>query len=119
MNVSFTRARSKLIIIGSRKTLQSTPLPSHFFTLMDGKKWILSLPPNADKMYSHAVQPIVARDPLWRSRPPGDYRANQEDQKATADVGVLRGRRIMEIMFGRKLHVWSRAIYYYVLCIVV
>jgi hypothetical protein len=32
MNVSFTRARSKLIIIGSRKMLQSTPLPSHFFT---------------------------------------------------------------------------------------
>ncbi|KIM75141.1 hypothetical protein PILCRDRAFT_827572 [Piloderma croceum F 1598] len=56
MNVLFIQARSKLIIFG--KTLQSTSLLFvFFFTLMDVKTWILSesLPPHADKMYSHAV----------------------------------------------------------------
>jgi DNA replication ATP-dependent helicase Dna2 len=115
MNVSFTRARSKLIIIGSRKTLQSAPLLSEFFTLMDSKKWILPLPPNADKMHSHAVQPII----LQRGGIPGKRPAMEEEtktigkendaitrptkkiKKARTDVGVLRGRPILQdIMIG-------------------
>ncbi|OBZ77918.1 DNA replication ATP-dependent helicase/nuclease DNA2 [Grifola frondosa] len=51
INVSFTRARSKLIIFGSRKTLQTTPLLAEFFELMDSKGWILRLPPNAHEMH--------------------------------------------------------------------
>ena len=51
MNVSFTRARSKLIIIGSRKTLQQAPLLTEFFALMDGQGWILTLPPDAHLMH--------------------------------------------------------------------
>ena len=47
MNVSFTRARSKLIIIGSRKTLQQAPLLTEFFELMNNQGWILALPPDA------------------------------------------------------------------------
>jgi len=48
MNVSFTRARSKLVILGSRKTLQREPLLAHFFDLMEGQGWILTLPLGAD-----------------------------------------------------------------------
>jgi DNA replication ATP-dependent helicase Dna2 len=44
MNVSFTRARSKLVIFGSRKTLQGEPLLAQFFDLMQGHGWILPLP---------------------------------------------------------------------------
>ncbi|PIL27261.1 hypothetical protein GSI_10406 [Ganoderma sinense ZZ0214-1] len=51
MNVSFTRARSKLIIIGSRRTLQQAPLLTEFFELMDGQGWILTLPPDAHLMH--------------------------------------------------------------------
>ncbi|KAI1798471.1 Dna2-domain-containing protein [Ganoderma leucocontextum] len=51
MNVSFTRARSKLIIIGSRKTLRQAPLLTEFFELMDGQGWILTLPPDAHLMH--------------------------------------------------------------------
>lgn len=43
LNVSFTRARSKLIIIGSRKTLQGNDLLKKFFDIMDEKKWVLTL----------------------------------------------------------------------------
>ncbi|KAI0746475.1 Dna2-domain-containing protein [Daedaleopsis nitida] len=51
MNVAFTRARSKLIIIGSRKTLRKAPMLGEFFELMDTRGWILALPPNAHLMH--------------------------------------------------------------------
>jgi len=51
INVSFTRARSKLVIFGSRKTLNTTPLMKQFFTLLEEKGWILRLPSGADKMH--------------------------------------------------------------------
>ena len=50
MNVSFTRARSKLIIIGSRKTLQKEPLLAQFFELMEEQRWILPLPIDAQTL---------------------------------------------------------------------
>jgi DNA replication ATP-dependent helicase Dna2 len=63
MNVSFTRARSKLIIFGSRKTLQAAPLLSEFFDLMDSQGWIISLPFQADKIHPLPLtSKRVARD---------------------------------------------------------
>ncbi|KAG6902436.1 hypothetical protein C0995_016615 [Termitomyces sp. Mi166 len=59
MNVSFTRARSKLIIIGSRKTLQEAALLSEFFDLMDSRGWILRLPPNAHLLHSVMSSPPI------------------------------------------------------------
>jgi DNA replication ATP-dependent helicase Dna2 len=47
MNVSFTRARSKLVIFGSRKTLKGDVLLGQFFELMEGRGWVYELPPNA------------------------------------------------------------------------
>lgn len=52
MNVSFTRARKKLVIFGSRKTLMREPLLSQFFELMQDNDWILTLPRGADKAHS-------------------------------------------------------------------
>lgn len=57
INVSFTRARSKLIIFGSRQTLQATPLLKGFFDLMDEKGWVLSMPDEA-----HTFHGSVLRD---------------------------------------------------------
>ncbi|KAI0763927.1 Dna2-domain-containing protein [Trametes elegans] len=62
MNVSFTRARSKLIIFGSRKTLQGVPLLSEFFELMDSRGWILTLPSNA-----HLTHDFVGVTPRKRA----------------------------------------------------
>jgi DNA replication ATP-dependent helicase Dna2 len=53
MNVSFTRARSKLVIFGSRKTLQGEPLLAQFFDLMQGHGWILPLPAQAHTAHAH------------------------------------------------------------------
>ena len=51
MNVAFTRARSKLIIVGSFKTLQATPSLQEFLNVMESQDWILSLPAKADAMH--------------------------------------------------------------------
>ncbi|KXN86785.1 DNA replication ATP-dependent helicase/nuclease DNA2 [Leucoagaricus sp. SymC.cos] len=62
MNVSFTRARSKLIIFGSRQTLQATPLLKEFFELMDEKGWVLSMPDGAHNLHASVLRddaPVV------------------------------------------------------------
>ncbi|TFK23313.1 Dna2-domain-containing protein [Coprinopsis marcescibilis] len=51
MNVSFTRARSKLVIFGSRSTLRQEVLLSQFFELMEGKGWCYELPRDAHLMH--------------------------------------------------------------------
>ena len=43
INVAFTRARSKLIIVGSRTTLSSNALLSNFVALMDSNRWVYNL----------------------------------------------------------------------------
>jgi hypothetical protein len=81
---------------------------------MHGKKWILPLPPNADKMHSHAVQPTI----LQCEHIPGKRPAMEEEnraigkendvitrpikkiKKARTDVGVLRGRPILQDIIG-------------------
>ncbi|PFH51603.1 hypothetical protein AMATHDRAFT_142035 [Amanita thiersii Skay4041] len=57
MNVSFTRARRKLVIFGSRSTLQGVPLLDDFFQLMDEKGWMLTLPRGADVIHRAAFGP--------------------------------------------------------------
>jgi len=56
MNVSFTRARSKLVIFGSRKTLQREPLLAQFFDLVESQQWILALPPGADVAHTSVFE---------------------------------------------------------------
>ncbi|KAL1745905.1 DNA replication factor Dna2-domain-containing protein [Schizophyllum fasciatum] len=56
MNVSFTRARAKLVIFGSRRTLQATPLLKEFFALMEGRRWILPLPVGAEEEHAAMLE---------------------------------------------------------------
>ncbi|KAK9460297.1 DNA replication factor Dna2-domain-containing protein [Lipomyces oligophaga] len=53
LNVTFTRARSKLVIFGSRKTLQGIPVMHRFFKLVEEKGWLYSAPAAAMRMHSH------------------------------------------------------------------
>jgi hypothetical protein len=54
--VSFTRAKKKLIIIGSKSTLSADDrLLSDFFSLIEEKKWILDLPRGVTEL--HAQRP--------------------------------------------------------------
>ena len=50
VNVAFTRARSKLIIFGSRTTIQCTKPLDQFVMLMNQKGWIYQIPVQAIKV---------------------------------------------------------------------
>ncbi len=64
MNVSFTRARKKLVIVGSRRTLQREPLLASFFALMQEKGWIRALAPGAHQAHARVFD--VAASPAKR-----------------------------------------------------
>ncbi|KAI9738683.1 MAG: Tripartite DNA replication factor [Cirrosporium novae-zelandiae] len=61
VNVAFTRARTKLLILGSKSTLESDELMRKFLGLMEAKGWIYNLPNGAlgmhvfDKLASQAT----------------------------------------------------------------
>ena len=113
MNVSFTRARSKLIIIGSRKTLKAAPLLSQFFALMEGKGWILPLPANANQMHNNIVPPpLDFKSPSPRKRAADENATGKENvgvsiqksykktKKTTAAEGIFNGRSILQDVFA-------------------
>lgn len=92
MNVSFTRARSKLIIFGSRKTLQSAPLLQEFLMLMEEKGWILPLPPKADVLH-----PALSGCALKRGAENIEAKENvtRPQKKPKVQDGLLRSRPIL------------------------
>ncbi|CDR40478.1 CYFA0S05e00980g1_1 [Cyberlindnera fabianii] len=79
LNVSITRARSKLIIIGSKSTLQSFETLNAFVKIMDSRGWCLDLPPDADKVYKI---PAVAASPEKK-------RVANQSQKPMASSRVI------------------------------
>ncbi|KAJ4472562.1 Dna2-domain-containing protein [Lentinula edodes] len=101
MNVSFTRARSKLIIIGSRKTLQGAPLLKEFFNLMENQDWILRLPPGADLLHADAFD--TKHNGLKRGTTDENtglskegQSTNKKSRKIGGEEGFLRGRPILQ-----------------------
>ena len=47
VNVAFTRARTKLLVLGSKRTLEGNELLGAFVKLMEGRGWRYDLPPGA------------------------------------------------------------------------
>ena len=47
VNVAFTRARTKLLVLGSKKTLEGNELLKEFVRLMEHRGWRYDLPPRA------------------------------------------------------------------------
>jgi DNA replication ATP-dependent helicase Dna2 len=62
VNVALTRARSKLVVFGSKRTLKNNDLLTKFMALVDGRKWSIDLPKAADEMhaFAYASQQAVA-----------------------------------------------------------
>ncbi|KZS87370.1 Dna2-domain-containing protein [Sistotremastrum niveocremeum HHB9708] len=88
MNVAFTRARSKLILFGSRRTLNNLPLMSDFFELMEEKKWILTLPPDAHQLHSTGPSNSLGK----RSSPTEAVKIgkeNRQNQKENETTGAI------------------------------
>jgi len=106
MNVSFTRARSKLVIFGSRKTLQTAPLLQEFFDLVEGRGWILRLPPRADTLHPALAVGASTSAPKrgaedmdltlsGKENAPAAGRPQKKPKLKGAEEGMLRGRPIL------------------------
>ncbi len=51
MNVAFTRAKKKLVIIGSESTIEDNHLFAEFLRIVKREKWDYLLPEKAHLMY--------------------------------------------------------------------
>lgn len=51
INVCLTRAKSKLVVIGSRTTLAQLPLLQMFFGIVEERGWIYQLPVKANEQH--------------------------------------------------------------------
>jgi DNA replication ATP-dependent helicase Dna2 len=64
VNVALTRARSKLVVLGSRKTLENNEVLAKFLGLVDEKGWSVDLPMDADACHLFNFSSQVASEIL-------------------------------------------------------
>lgn len=83
INVSFTRAKKKLVVFGSRKTLGKDQLLKRFITLMDDRHWIRTLPAGAGSL--HVWHDADAED----AQPDGDDPAKAKKKCAVLGSKLL------------------------------
>ena len=111
MNVAFTRARSKLVIFGSRSTLARTPLLESFFQLMEGEGWILQLPSDAHEIHERTLSPTQdsstkrPHDDCLNPKKEGGTKGPHGEEsgkrrRISPNTGVLRGRPILRDVFN-------------------
>ncbi|KAF3929219.1 hypothetical protein AA313_de0204339 [Arthrobotrys entomopaga] len=56
INVAFTRAKTKLLIIGSKSTLKTNELLGKFVDMMEARDWVYDLPQDAHRMHNVPMQ---------------------------------------------------------------
>ncbi|GAB1739087.1 hypothetical protein NU219Hw_g3844t1 [Hortaea werneckii] len=87
VNVALTRARSKLIVLGSRRTLVNNELLARFMGLVDRRGWTLDLPRGADTCHTFDFSSQSTASLLPRSTPSPTKKAHaspNEISKATS-----------------------------------
>ncbi|CAE7189963.1 unnamed protein product, partial [Rhizoctonia solani] len=94
LNVSFTRARSKLVIFGSRQTLKCDKLLEQFFDLVDQQGWYAQLPKDAHLMHDFSKHhgKRMPLDSLDDSQPA----CATSFKRARVSSGVLKGRPLLQ-----------------------
>ncbi|KAF9356861.1 Tripartite DNA replication factor [Mortierella sp. AD094] len=60
INVAFTRAKKKLVVFGSRLTLQGSPVFKQFLQLMEKQEWILKLEPQSQHQHPHLLNSFIS-----------------------------------------------------------
>ena len=82
INVALTRARSKLVILGSADTLRSNDLLAQFLDIINAKSWRLDLPAKALEMHSFEAEmhaTMTQKTPAKRNAPVIKDRARDAD----------------------------------------
>ncbi|KAG8741435.1 Tripartite DNA replication factor [Ceratobasidium sp. 414] len=99
LNVSFTRARSKLVIFGSRSTLKCDQLLEQFFELIDEHGWYSKLPKDAHLMHDFSKSQNKRTSSGLEHPRPGPKGTNVEHipiKRARVAEAVLKGRPLLQ-----------------------
>ncbi|KAG0212718.1 Tripartite DNA replication factor [Mortierella sp. GBA30] len=102
INVAFTRAKRKLVIFGSRQTLQGSTVFEQFMRLMDQQDWILKIAPQAQEQHpslvssSHSLPKARAREgsggrPTLLDRLIEEKEEEEDKENIEHDVTALNG----------------------------
>ncbi|PIB00773.1 DNA replication ATP-dependent helicase/nuclease dna2 [Cercospora beticola] len=81
VNVALTRARSKLVILGGRKTLERNELLASMLGIMDERSWRMDLPDGADGLHAFDFSTQVAASLV------------QVEAKDEGDLGAVKSPR--------------------------
>jgi len=87
INVSFTRAKKKLVIFGSATTMGSDKLLKSFLDLMREKNWILRLKAGAEK--SHQIPPHGVQEGIKGEK-------KEVKREVKMEKGILNGRPFLK-----------------------
>ena len=91
INVSFTRAKKKLVIFGSATTMGSDKLLKSFLDLMKEKNWILQLKAGAEK--SHRLPGEGTAERAGRG---GEDKEVKVKREVKVEKGILNGRPFLK-----------------------
>nr|POE54926.1 dna replication atp-dependent helicase/nuclease dna2 [Quercus suber] len=91
INVALTRAKSKLIVLGSRRTLSNNELLKKFLELVDRRGWGIDLPQGADE--AHAFNFSSQTNVTASASTPGRSRKSRELRSPLKNRSPLRPTR--------------------------
>jgi DNA replication ATP-dependent helicase Dna2 len=92
INVSFTRAKKKLVIFGSATTMGSDKLLKSFLDLMEEKNWILRLKAGAERSHSQLIESVTAE----RAGRGGEDKEVKVKREVKVEKGILNGRPFLK-----------------------
>ncbi|CAD0023423.1 unnamed protein product [Aureobasidium pullulans] len=90
INVAFTRARSKMVILGSKETLSANELLEKFLKLVDSKGWIYNLPKLAER--GHNFQDTIGAS-LATQKTPAKTPAKKRDMEGDEEEGAAEAKK--------------------------
>lgn len=88
LNVAFTRAMGKLIVVGSRRTLESASALRQFLNIFDSKGWMYDLPAGCTQLYQVSLPSSQQRSPP--SKEPRVVKSTRPSESRLAQSPVLR-----------------------------
>ena len=90
INVAFTRARSKMVILGSKETLSANELLEKFLKLVDSKGWTYNLPKLAER--GHNFQDTIGAS-LATQKTPAKTPAKRRDMEGDEEEGAAEAKK--------------------------
>jgi DNA replication ATP-dependent helicase Dna2 len=94
VNVAFTRAKSKLIIFGSRSTIRDTKPLDEFVKLVEQKGWVYQIP-NESSVLSLTKSTLSMKYSAKENIPPHGLVKGGEKVMKVSGATVLKGRPML------------------------